>query len=1031
MKIYIQKETEIMLNISGEDPRVKIPATLHFIRLGYKYQSLKDAEIDFDTKIFINRMQPALSKINNKRFTKKEIKDILSELFLLMRNNDLGYSFYNRLIDQTNPVKLIDFDHPLNNDLAVVDELSFNIKRDSSTGSFRPDINILVNGIPLSFLEVKPPNNEGGIQQEFNRMLNKRLEKEEYKKFFNMIQLVTFSNNMEYENEDSDDVSMIRAGSFYSTPNGSNTFFSFFREDEPGYLENYPFATISVDTCKSIISDLKKEPAIFDTPEFQTNLKVDTPCNKFITSMYDKERFLFLIHYGFIYVKATTHQKHIMRYPQFFASRALLKRLNEGKKRGIIWHTQGSGKTELAAYCNRIIKDYYAKQNIITRFFFVVDRLELLTQDNHEFSSRYFSVTNVQSKNGFVKELNKVLPHSYIDKSNGEFVVVNIQKFEEALPAAKNDYGANIQRVFFIDEAHRSYSLRGTYFKNLILCDPNAIFIALTGTPLLSKKERSNLKFGDYIHKYFYDKSIADGYTLRIKKEKIDTIAKKDIKQNLQLENPDFNSASVFESDKFIDCLGKFIESDFLNFRMVNQDTTIGGMIVCRTNPQAKKMHEWFQKNSSLKTGLVISADNDPKQAKANKNNQNDFKLNGTPDILIVEFMLTTGYDVSRLKKMYLLRGPHAHNLLQTISRVNRPYKAPNGRIYHYGYITDFVDIEEEYDRTLNDYLKELEHDINDTDDTDNNSLSGLVVDVDAIRKRYAEYLAELKIYVDEDNLEKFSQRLSLYNKDTLHKIKRCLNGIKDCYTEFLLSNAIEDAQKIDYERIKHQLSFTQKRIDFINLQEIPVMMMNILSDDKIVEIVYEFIKTSISVLDLSLFDPTSKPYQDFTQTLTAVKNEIKKNKNKGDIKLISLDQALQKLFSMLNIQSIDDLDNLTDRLKEILKKAIAINKENERLASIYDGNYAFVKTYQDILVNHPSFDNKDIEQALKLIYGEIKDCITSEILIVQGRQGFIDETQKKVVKLLLKNGLYKKLELYQWMKTLLSDLYTNLQNYR
>lgn len=91
----------------------------------------------------------------------------------------------------------------------------------------------------------------------------------------------------------------------------------------------------------------------------------------------------------------------------------------------------------------------------------------------------------------------------------GEFVVVNIQKFESAIPKARNEYNSNIQRVFFIDEAHRSYALNGEYFKNLILCDPDAVFIALTGTPLLSKKERSNLKFGDYIHKYFYDKSIA------------------------------------------------------------------------------------------------------------------------------------------------------------------------------------------------------------------------------------------------------------------------------------------------------------------------------------------------------------------------------------------------------------------------------------------------------------------------------------------------------------------------------------------
>ena len=76
--------------------------------------------------------------------------------------------------------------------------------------------------------------------------------------------------------------------------------------------------------------------------------------------------------------------------------------------------------------------------------------------------------------------------------------------------------------------------------------------------------------------------------------------------------------------------------------------------------------------------------------------------------------MLTTGYDVKRLKKMYLLRGPHAQSLLQTISRVNRPYKSPNGKIYRYGYIVDFVDIEQEYNNTIEAYIRELEADMND-----------------------------------------------------------------------------------------------------------------------------------------------------------------------------------------------------------------------------------------------------------------------------------------------------------------------------
>ena len=146
----------------------------------------------------------AIRRINGKNYSDAEILALVEEIHSVIRNNDMGQAFYNWLVDPQDRIKLIDFDNVENNDFAVVDELIFGKDGAESEreGSFRPDINILINGIPLSFLEVKRPNNEGGIQVEFERMLNKRLEKPEFKKFFNMLQVVCFSNNMEYEDVD-------------------------------------------------------------------------------------------------------------------------------------------------------------------------------------------------------------------------------------------------------------------------------------------------------------------------------------------------------------------------------------------------------------------------------------------------------------------------------------------------------------------------------------------------------------------------------------------------------------------------------------------------------------------------------------------------------------------------------------------------------------------------------------------------------------------------------------------------------------
>lgn len=1012
----------------NEDTRVKIPATIQFLRLGYDYQSLKtdDIDIDFNTKIFVNRLKPALEKINNRKFSYDQIKAIIIDIHNVLKNNDLGKEFYNWIIDPKDKVKLIDFEDMAKNDFAVVDELPFSVVEGTEEGSFRPDINILINGMPLAFLEVKKPNNDGGIQKEFDRMINRRLKNPDYRKFFHLIQFVSFSNNMEYQEDD--DAEDVKAGSFYTTPNGNNTGFSFFREDDEGQYHNaYPYKDIALDTVKYVMKDCGYPPAETDTPEFAENLKPDTPCNKFVTSVFDRERFLYFLQYGIMFVDGQVPERHIMRYPQFFAARKIIERLDSGGKGGIIWHTQGSGKTAIAAFSNRVIRDYYARKNISTRFFFVVDRLDLLTQADVEFTKRGLKTISCGDKAGFTKELNKTLSTNIGSKAIGEICVVNIQKFEGKMPEAKNDYNAKVQRIFFVDEAHRSYSSTGEFFKNLMTCDPDAVYIALTGTPLLSRKERSNLKFGDYIHKYFYDKSIADGYTLRIKKENIDTVARSEIKQNLEIEDKQLEDKDVYESDAYVNALGTFIEKDFINFRLQNSDMSIGGMIVCRTNPQAKKIHEWFRKNSKLNTGLVITDTDDPKQKKMNRNYQMDFRDTLAPDILIVNFMLTTGYDVKRLKKMYLLRGPHAQSLLQTISRVNRPYKSPNGKVYKYGYIVDFVDIEQEYDKTIEAYIKELEADLNENGENEG-SLSGLVIDKEDINRKYHKYAEELKDIIDTDNLERFSNRLSLYNKETLLKIRRLLNGIKECHTEFILSRAMDYAAQIDADKNKKLLKLTQDKIDFINLSHNTVEMMDVISNEDVVEILYEFIKVKIIILDLGQMTQDNPTFQRFSKVVTDIQNEIKKNKNKDDIKIRKLDELLQKIFSDLCIPDLSNLDTITDELLEALERARNINFENERLSRIYGGNYAFVKTYQDAIETYPA-DKSELERSLVIIYEAIKEALDKEIVTIQGRKNFTDSIKSKATMALLKEHLHSKIK--GFYTQLLNDLYTNIQLFK
>ena len=183
--------------------------------------------------------------------------------------------------------------------------------------------------------------------------------------------------------------------------------------------------------------------------------------------------------YAIAYVERTdengiTHlEKHLMRYPQFFATKAIENKLNAGVKNGIIWHTQGSGKTALAYYNVRYLTDYYQKHGTIAKFYFIVDRLDLLTQAANEFRARGLHVEEINSKEDFIKNIHSTGTVNNTGKPT--ITVVNIQKFSKESIAKQSDYAVNVQRIYFLDEAHRSYKPTGSFLANLLSSDREAV----------------------------------------------------------------------------------------------------------------------------------------------------------------------------------------------------------------------------------------------------------------------------------------------------------------------------------------------------------------------------------------------------------------------------------------------------------------------------------------------------------------------------------------------------------------------------
>jgi len=942
----------------NEDSRVKIPTILHLCRLGYSYLSLSQAQWDLDTNIFPEVFIAAILKINP-HLTTADAERQLAELKLTLDNVDLGRVFYEKITSRSG-VKLIDFDNFNNNTFHVVTELPC-INGDEE---FRPDITLLVNGLPLIFIEVKKPNNKDGMLDERAR-INRRFQNPKFIRFANITQLMVFSNNMEYDDEAIDPVE----GAFYATTSYKSPIFNYFREEETLNLTPLlkPF---SDETELMVLKDNNLE-VIRNNPEFITNKEPTRPTNRICTSLFSRERLAFLLQFGITYVNESHGvEKHVMRYPQVFATKAIEQKLNEGVKKGIIWHTQGSGKTALAFYNVHHLTAYFQKQNVVPKFYFIVDRLDLLTQSQHEFTARGLVVHIINSRDAFAKDIKTT---TVINNNAGkpEITVVNIQKFwDDPNVVSSKDYDTNIQRVYFLDEVHRSYNPQGSFLANLEQSDINAIKIGLTGTPLLGDDYNSRKLFGDYIHKYYYNKSIADGYTLRLIREEISTTYKLTLQQALdqvKVQQGNIEKSEVYAHPTFVEPMLDYIVSDFESSRQTYGDNSIGAMVICDSANQAKQMFEIFnskyaeqaspadiqaandaivgqmlaaQDRASYKNKLKQSAKvkvaalilHDVGDKEFRKDLVEDFKA-GKIDLLIVFNMLLTGFDAKRLKKLYLGRVIRKHNLLQALTRVNRTYKN-----FRYGYVVDFADISKEFAATNEDYLKELQSELGD----EMESYSHLFKTPEEI-KQEIEHIKDVLFMFDTHNAEIFSQQINqIQDKKTVLALKKALEDARALYNIIRLQGEYDFLDDLDFQKLNLLYRETSNHLNLLNVKEQlesaedSANLLNIALED----VIFKF--TKIGEEELVLADQLKN-------TLRQTREALASNFDQQDPKFISLKEELERLFKKKNLSEVTQQEMTANiaALEKIHSRIKELNRENNQLRQKYHGDVKYTRIHK------------------------------------------------------------------------------------
>ena len=930
----------------SELTRVQIPAALHLMRLGYTYllrNGKEIAEREPDTNILVSVFKEQFLKFNN-YLTEEDFERELANIKLELDQNDLGRSFYRRLQGQEDTV-YIDWEKPEANTFHLALEVTCKNGQDE----FRPDIVVFINGLPLSYIEVKQPNairdGKTGIQSEQDRT-RQRFENRKFRRFNNITQLIALSDNLPYISGQGQQ----KQGSYYGSNAYSKTKFNAFKEErEEDFLHS--LATLTEDQIDFVLDDMNHF-ALKSQPEFKTNLNPDTPCNAFLSSLYQKERLLFMLRFGLVYVEEESKdgqmqlQKHVMRYPQYFATRAIEETIARGVKKGIIWHTQGSGKTALAFFNIRYLTNYFSKQGIVPQFYFVVDRLDLADQAFKEFTKRGLKVKRINSP----QELNQ--------KQDGyDVAVVNIQKFKDNSDLTdRSGYDLNRQNIYFIDEAHRSYNERGSYLPNLYQADTNAIKIALTGTPLITYKKDGKTKdnhattrdiFGDYIHKYYYNQSIDDGFTLRLMREDIETSYKDNLRSiNEEIQRGGLSKEDIFAHPRYVEPMLDFIIEDFNRARdVIFDDQTIGGMIVCDSSKQARELEKQLEKRRkagtiNLTSALILHDEGD----KEEKKDKVDAYKEGKIDLIIVYSMLLTGFDAPRLKRLYLGRKIKAHNLLQTLTRVNRPYKD-----YLFGYVIDFADISKEFDRTNRAYLEELnqEYDTALTGENGEDVFGSLFVPADEISHELSKTELILLDYPT-DNLEYFSQAINdIKDRKQLIDLRKALESIKQYYNIARLLGYHQLIEQIDIAQVATLLNILSRRMLTLSLIDKPAdFSSQTLLNLAMSETSFSFVKIAEEELRLAAND-----LEDWRRR---VAGKIKKQRDEKDPEWVSLYEEFQRIMQKHFIYGQEGytMENIKETQKdyeELFKSVEDYYTRMRRLTMNFNGDEMAARSYKHV----------------------------------------------------------------------------------
>lgn len=730
-----------------------------FKKLGYQYltkeEALKERDNNLNNVLLKNILEEQMKKFNYFLFRDKKyafsinnIKKAIEDLdFTLIKGSSTanekitsklieGESYVEKIGDKQDSfsINYIDFKNIENNVFHITEEFEVNRNAiDEKIKTRRPDLVVFINGIPIAVIELK--NAVVNVEEAITQMIRNQ-EQNEIPNLFKFTQLLICANDDKVK---------------YSTLGTTSKFYAVWKDKE-----QYDYNKSKDALIKNEESRIQKEIKEIIKDRVINDIDIT------LYSFFQKERFLDILEYFIIFDNGI---KKVARYNQYFAIKKIMERIeqtnDEGKREGgVVWHTQGSGKSLIMSMLTKIISRKIKGSKIVV----VTDRIELDKQIEKTFNDTGISVKRAKTGTGLINLI----------KEGATIITTIINKFENVFDKRVVVDSPDI--FILVDESHRTQY--GDFADKMRKVFPNACYIGFTGTPLYKSEKSTAKKFGGFIDTYTIRDALKDEvivplyYESRLPKIMIKDKEAMDNEYDAILEE----CADTDEEKKIFkrnirggrilisyEVLENIVDDIIEHYNKNLKNTKFNAMFAVGSKFEAMRVKEIFDKKNALTTAVIISEDDDRnanteqkkyvineakklyKDYKDDKNYQEKmiakFKR-GDLDILIVVDKLLTGFDAPTAQVLYIDKYLKDHGLLQAIARVNRTHEGKG-----FGVLIDYRGLFQNLGEAFNAYDRLANYDLEDIEDT----VFDIKEQIEELENSYNELTAFLPQLLDEN----------------------------------------------------------------------------------------------------------------------------------------------------------------------------------------------------------------------------------------------------------------------------------------